>query len=63
MGGSHKGKFVGLWIDEEALRRLDEAAEAAGISRSEMVRRLVLAGLAGVKREEAHHLHQEEERD
>jgi len=52
-----------LWIDEEALRRLDEAAEAAGISRSEMVRRLVLAGLAGEKREEARHLRQEEERD
>ena len=61
--GKHKGRFIGLWLDEAALRRLDEAAGAAGLSRSEMVRRLVLAGLAGVKREEAHHLHQEEERD
>jgi len=44
--GKHKGRFIGLWLDEAALRRLDEAAEAAGLSRSELLRELIRAGLS-----------------
>ena len=43
--GGHRGRFIGLWLEEAEVRLLDQAAKAAGLSRSEMVRQLILAGL------------------
>lgn len=47
---ARRGKvFVGLWLDEKLLRKIDDLATTHGRSRSSMTRRILSFGVARPK--------------
>jgi len=49
LGDEVRSPFVGVRMAAKDLARLDAAAEAEGVKRSEMLRRFLLAGIAAYK--------------